>query len=148
MKSKSQKGKRNGQVGAPPKDVKFPRGKFIVDKAEALNPDVCELTVRKRVMAAVKGFYFTGTGDKKRKVIVPKTLKIVGKVPQPDGKVGRPAFLFGPAEVKPKATKLTAPKQPKSVPVTNVASTPQTNSNPAPEVSAVNPASVPVTTPQ
>ena len=114
---KSQKGKW-GHVGAPPKTVKLPRGNFTMHKVYELNPTVCKLTCRKDVLSRVEGFRFTGTGKDKRKVKVPVTLELTGLVPQPDGKVGRPSFKFGPkvANAKPVA-------KAKSVPVANVTAT-------------------------
>ena len=40
-----------GKVGAPPKEVKYPRGAFTITQLVALNPGVCELTLRNRVFS-------------------------------------------------------------------------------------------------
>jgi len=66
-----------GTVGAPPKAVKFPRGKFTIKKLFALNQGVCELTLRKRIDAAVAAGTITQLKETVRQ----------------DG-VGRPNFLF------------------------------------------------------
>jgi hypothetical protein len=46
--SRSMKGKW-GKVGAPPKKTKFPNGKFTMEAVFNLNPDQCELSLRKKV---------------------------------------------------------------------------------------------------
>lgn len=116
---KSQKGKRGNQVGAPPKLVKLPRGNFTMDKVYALNRTICQLTCRKDVTSRVVGFRVTGTGKNKSNVKVPKTLKIVGKVQQPDGKVGRPSFKYGLVSVK-----VAQPTKSKTVPIASVTAKP------------------------
>ena len=121
---KSQKGKRGNQVGAPPKLVKLPRGNFTMDKVYALNPSICQLTCRKDVTSRVVGFRVAGTGKSKKNVKVAKSLKIVGKVPQPDGKVGRPSFKYG--LVTASVTKTAKPVKTKSVPIANVTAKPVT----------------------
>ena len=85
MKNTSQKGKW-GHVGAPPKNVKYPRTRFTVERAVALNEGVCELTIRKRIKADVKA----------GKLV---TLPVI---PQAGGAVGRPKFAF---QLKELATK-------------------------------------------
>jgi len=85
MKTKSQKGKW-GHVGAPPKNVKYPRTRFTVERAVVLNEGVCELTIRKRIKADVKA----------GKLV---TLPVI---PQAGGAVGRPKFAF---QLKELATK-------------------------------------------
>ena len=117
---KSQKGKRGNQVGAPPKVVKLPRGNFTMDKVYALNPSICELTCRKDVTSRVVGFRVDGNGES---IKVPKTLKVVGTVPQPDGKVGRPSFKYGLVGVKvaqPTKSKTAKTVKTKSVPIATV----------------------------
>lgn len=42
-----------GKVGAPPKSIKFPRGAFTIAAVVALNPNVCELTVRTKIEKGV-----------------------------------------------------------------------------------------------
>ncbi len=114
-KNKSQKGKRDGVVGAPPKAVKFPRRKFTVADVVALNAAVvCELTVRKRI----------------EKMVESGEIVEVGTVPQPKGAVGRPSVAFALKDVAatlktktpktPKTPKAKASK-PASVPVVTVA---------------------------
>jgi len=39
--------------GAPPKEIKFPRGAFTIASVVALNSHVCELTVRNKIEAGV-----------------------------------------------------------------------------------------------
>jgi hypothetical protein len=109
IKVKSQKGKW-GHVGAPPKTVKFPTRPFTMEVAYKLNKCAdggpCKLTVRKRVTAAVVGFYVSN----KVKVTVPKTLTKGEPIPQPNGKVGRPKFRFVPLNMVAKVAKV--PKTP------------------------------------
>lgn len=155
---KSQKGTW-GKVGAPTLAVKLPPGKsFTMKKACEHNPTVCNLTVIKFVNACLNGFKFTGLGKAKRKVKVPVTLALGEKIPQPDGKVGRPSYRFvklavAKATPAPKAPKVTKPKAVKpSVQVVKVNSTPlpvespvvntPTVVTPAP-VAAVTPAPLP-----
>ena len=124
---KSQKGTW-GKVGAPTLAVKLPPGKsFTMKKAVAHNPTVCALTVIKFVNACLNGFKITGLGKAKRKVKVPVTLALGEKIPQPDGKVGRPSYRFvklavAKATTAPKVTKPKAVKP--SVQVVKVSSTP------------------------
>jgi hypothetical protein len=66
VKSKSQRG-----PGAPQKPVKWPRGNFTLNKAYALNPDVCKLTIRTRAKKELKK---TGTEE--------------------TAKAGRPSFIY------------------------------------------------------
>ena len=77
MKNTSQKGKW-GHVGAPPKNVKYPRTRFTVAKAVTLNEGVCELTIRKRIKADVKA----------GKLVTLPVIKQAG------GAVGRPKSAF------------------------------------------------------
>jgi hypothetical protein len=85
---KSQKGKW-GKVGAPPKTIKYPRGAFTIKQLVALNPGVCELTLRNTVTNTVRGFKLVDGV----KVEVPVTLV---KLPKNAVKetVGRPNFRF------------------------------------------------------
>lgn len=76
-KTTSQKGTW-GHVGAPPKTVKYPRTRFTVERAVALNEGVCELTIRKRIKADV-------TAGK---------LVTLPVIKQPKKAVGRPKFCF------------------------------------------------------
>jgi hypothetical protein len=117
-KQSSQKGKY-GKVGAPPKTVRIPTGSFTIERAIALNTDsktgklkVCKLTIRKRVAAAINGFYWTGSkkAGNLRKVKVPKTHKLGDSIPQPNGGVGRPSYRIIPVDQPVK----------KSAPVVNV----------------------------
>ena len=122
MAKKTQKD--TGKVGAPPKDVRIPAGSFTMKRVINLNAgQVCALTVRKRVNAAIDGFYYTGTGKDKTKVSVPVTHKRGEPIPQPEGGVGRPSFRIVPVDVE--VTKLVAPKAKKptvaaSMPVVTV----------------------------
>ena len=123
MAKKSQKG-TYGKVGAPPKDVRIPAGSFTMERAVKLNVGrACELTVRKRVNAAINGFYFTGTGKDKKKVTVPVTHKLGEPIPQPKGGVGRPSYRIVPLDTKVAKTVAPKAKKPtvvKSTPVVNV----------------------------
>lgn len=74
----SLKGKRYGVVGAPPKPVNWPKGKFTFATIFARNTKQCHLSIRTKVEAAVVG------GD-----VIALTPK-----KQPGGKVGRPADVF------------------------------------------------------
>ncbi len=89
---KSQKGKW-GKVGAPPKLIKYPRGAFTITQLVALNPEVCELTLRNTVTNNVRGFKIVKTANGPVKVEVPVTLV---KLPKNADKetVGRPNFRF------------------------------------------------------
>jgi len=138
MAKKSQKG-TYGKVGAPPKDVKIPAGSFTMKRAIKLNKGrVCELTVRKRVNAAINGFYFTGTGKNKKKVSVPVTHKLGEPIPQPKGGVGRPEFRIVSVDntkvTKPVVRKVKKPAVAKSTPVVTVTA-PVAVATPAPVVS-------------
>jgi hypothetical protein len=139
-KTKSQKGTW-GHVGAPLKPVKFPTGSFTIDRVVALNADVCELTVRKRVTAAIKGFYTTGSKKNKnlRKIEVPITHQYGEPIPQPKGAVGRPNHRIVPVG-NPAAKLTSAPRccsKPKTATVVTV-------TTPAPVTPVTTPA---VTTP-
>jgi hypothetical protein len=126
----SDKNKSVKSVGAPQKPVRLPQGSFTVDKAIALNTDsktgklkVCKLTIRKRITAALKGFYMTGTkkAGNLRKIKVPITHKLGEPIPQPNGKVGRPSYRIVPVNTPVKATKpAPAKKVTKTAPVVNV----------------------------
>jgi hypothetical protein len=85
---KSQKGKW-GKVGAPPKPIKYPRGAYTIAQLVALNPQVCELTLRNTVTNAVRGYKMV------KDVQVPVPVTIV-KLPKNFTKetVGRPNFRF------------------------------------------------------
>lgn len=85
---KSQKGKW-GKVGAPPKPIKYPRGAYTISQLVALNPQVCELTLRNTVTNAVRGYKMV----KGVKVEVPVTIV---KLPKNFTKetVGRPNYRF------------------------------------------------------
>jgi enoyl-[acyl-carrier-protein] reductase (NADH) len=45
-----------GKVGAPPKDIKFPRGSYTVKELKAANPEICDLTLRNYVTAHTCGY--------------------------------------------------------------------------------------------
>lgn len=142
MARKSLKGKW-GNVGAPPKNVRYPRTQFTVETAVKFNEsDPCELTIRKRIKDDLKAG---------------KLVK-VGERPQPKGGVGRPSAVYALKEVAaklktktpktsaPKAVKVKASKSaPASVPVTTVTATPA--ASPATPEPTVNPAATPVVTP-
>jgi hypothetical protein len=54
-KSKTVKNQTKRGPGAPQKPVKWPRSaEFTLDKAYALNPDVCKLTIRSRAKTELK----------------------------------------------------------------------------------------------
>lgn len=154
-KQKSQAVKSN-KVGAPQKPVRLPAGSFTVAKAIALNTDkvtgklkVCALTIRKRIQAAIDGYYWTGSKlrGNLRKVKVPVTHKLGDPIPQPGGKVGRPSYRIVPiGETVKKATK----KPVKTAPVVNVTATaPVPVKVETPVVTTPAPAAVPtVQTPQ
>ncbi len=93
---KSWKGKW-GKVGARPKDVKWPRGAFTVLQLVALNPDVCELTLRNRVIDSARGYKIVNKmvdGKKvKTKVSIPQTLVRMEKNATRES-VGRPSFRY------------------------------------------------------
>jgi hypothetical protein len=135
MKNKSKREIR-GQVGAPQKVVKIPNRPFTMEAAIKLNKcndgGPCELTVRKRISAALVGFYISNG----KKVTVPKTLTKGEPVPQPNGKVGRPKFRFVPLNVVPAAGKPVKSATPKTVKVVTV----------SPKVSEPTPAIVTNTT--
>lgn len=129
-KIKSQRGIK-GTVGAPAKPVRFPKVKFTVKRAVAMNPNVCELTVRTAIKEA----------------LVVGELVNVGKVPQPKKAAGRPQFAFilkelvGNLTVKPtktpkvakvKAVKVPKAEKPEVVPTVTVVAV-------APEVVAPTP---------
>lgn len=90
MKTKSLKGKW-GHVGAPPKKVKYPNTRFTVERAVKLNPNVCELTVRKRIAADIES----------------GALVQADVIRQPKKGVGRPKFTFIRKEL---AGKVNTPK--------------------------------------
>lgn len=93
---KSQKGKW-GKVGAPPKPIKYPRGSFTINQLVALNPGVCELTLRNRVIDAARGFKLVTkiVDGKKVKTQVPveQTLVRLDKNAEKET-VGRPNFRY------------------------------------------------------
>jgi hypothetical protein len=93
---KSMKGKW-GKVGAPPKPIKYPRGSFTIAALHALNPEVCELTLRNRVIDSTRGYkVVTKIVDGKRvktQVPVPQTLVRLDKNSEKDT-VGRPNFRY------------------------------------------------------
>jgi hypothetical protein len=132
---KSQKGTW-GKVGAPTLTVKLPPGKsFTMKKAVEHNPGMCALTVIKDINSRLNGFKFTGLGKAKRKVKVPVTLSLGEKIPQPDGKVGRPSYRFVKLAVAKPAPAPKAVKLPKAVkPSVQVV---KVNSTPLPVVSPV-----------
>jgi len=74
--TKSLRGKK-GTVGAPAKTIKFPRGGFTIAAVVALNPHVCELTVRNKIEAGVAS---------KELVRLSENLET--------NKVGRPSFRY------------------------------------------------------
>lgn len=76
---KSQKGKW-GLVGAPPKEIKYPRGSFTIKEVAQLNPTICELTIRKRIDLALTG------------KATPALVKLAKNLET--GTVGRPGFRF------------------------------------------------------
>jgi hypothetical protein len=84
----SRKGKW-GKTGAPPKTVTFPHGKFTLVQIFEANPSICELTIRKRVEAHVKGYKMV----KGVKVPVPKVILKLDEFATHDG-VGRPNYLY------------------------------------------------------
>lgn len=117
---KSQKGKW-GHVGAPPKAIKLPKSAFTVKRMVTMNPNVCELTVRKYIAKCLKvGVLKKGTS-----------------IPQPKGKVGCPSKCFVPTG---KAFPLKAGKPAKAVKAVKAVKTPAST----PVVSVVTPAVVPV----
>ncbi len=93
---KSQKGKW-GKVGAPPKDIKYPRGAFTINQLIPLNPEVCELTLRNRVIDSARGFKVVVKmvdGKKtKTQIPVPQTLVRLDKNAEKET-VGRPNFRY------------------------------------------------------
>lgn len=119
MKTKSLKGKW-GHVGAPPKNVKYPRTRFTVERAVALNEGVCELTIRKRIKADVKA----------GKLV---TLPVI---PQAGGAVGRPKFAFQLKELatKNKPAKTTRTPRKTATVVTVAPQTPTAPVTPTPAV--------------
>lgn len=126
-KTKSQKGTW-GHVGAPPKPVKYPRTKFTVERAVALNEGVCELTIRKRIKADVEA----------GKLVTLPVIK------QPKKAVGRPKFCFQLTELAGKTTptKLTkTPRVTKPKTATVVTVSPAT---PAPTVATPTAVTTPV----
>jgi hypothetical protein len=138
MKTKSQKGKW-GHVGAPPKTVKYPRSRFTVERAVALNSGVCELTIRKRIKADVKA----------------GTLVTLPVIKQPKKAVGRPKFCFQlkalVGKAKPvKLTKTPRVTKPKTATVVTVATNTPTAPTPPPVTNATTPVAtapeVPATT--
>ena len=133
MKNKvtSQKGKW-GHVGAPPKTVKYPRSRFTVERAVALNSGVCELTIRKRIKADVKA----------------GTLVTLPVIKQPKKAVGRPKFCFQLKALvgKAKPVKLTKTPRVTAKPKTATVVTVATNTPTAPTPPPVTNATTPVAT--
>jgi hypothetical protein len=86
-----------GKVGAPPKTVKYPRGAFTITQLTALNPTVCELTLRNRTIDSSRGFKIVKKlvdGKKvETKVSVPQTLVRLDKNAEKET-VGRPNFRY------------------------------------------------------
>lgn len=64
-------------VGRPSVNLIFPRGAFTVNQLAALNPNVCTLTVRKKIDAGVDDKFLT---------LLKETVKT--------GVVGKPAFRY------------------------------------------------------
>ena len=89
---KSQKGTW-GKVGAPPKLIKYPRGSFTISQLVALNPGVCELTLRNTVTNNVRGYKVVKTSTGPVSVAVPVTLVKLPKNAEKET-VGRPNFRF------------------------------------------------------
>lgn len=85
--------------GAPQKSVKWPKGKFTLNEAYKMNPDVCKLTIRSRAK---------------------KELKKVGL--EETNKAGRPSFTF---EIRAS----TARKNTDSVPTVNTPAPGNANEN-------------------
>ena len=98
-----------GKVGAPPKEIKFPRGSYTIkeliafqgtyvnDKGDTV-PNICDLTLRNYVTAAVRGYKIVKSKDANgktvsRKVEVPVTIVRLPKNVEKDT-VGRPNFRF------------------------------------------------------
>lgn len=106
-----------GKVGAPPKDIKYPRGSFTIGELVALNPGVCELTLRNRVIDAVRGYKVvvkTVDGKKvKTQVPVPQTLVRLDKNASKET-VGRPNFRYM-SKAAFEANKKNLKKTPKNV---------------------------------
>ena len=106
-KRKSKKGTW-GKVGAPPKDLKFPRGAYTIRELVALQgtyvnkkgetvPNVCELTIRNYVTAHVCGYReVKKVVDGKKTVTrlpVPVTIVQLPKNAEKDT-VGRPNYRY------------------------------------------------------
>jgi len=132
--AKSLKGKRDGQIGAPPKDVKFPKTPFTVARAVEMNTDVCELTVRNRITDGVEANGIlrltpvkqsTGVGRPKARFILKENYDVTNKS----------HVLFGsePEAAKTKKTATTTKKTrktktaPVTIPVTPVPVPPATS---------------------
>ena len=125
--AKSLKGKRDGQIGAPPKDVKFPKTPFTVARAVEMNTDVCELTVRNRITDGVEANGIlrltpvkqsTGVGRPKARFILKENYDVTNKS----------HVLFGsePEAAKTKKTRKTN-TAPVTIPVTPVPVPPATS---------------------
>lgn len=125
--AKSLKGKW-GNVGAPPKAIKLPTVAFTVARAIALNPNVCELTVRKYVAKCLKA----------------GVLKKGEPIPQPKGGVGRPKFRFEPTGKALPVKLAKVPKAPKATKTVKAKTTKAPASTPV--VSVTTSAPVPVET--
>jgi hypothetical protein len=124
--STSQKGKW-GKVGAPPKQITFPEGRFTLKQVFAANKSVCELTVRKRVEALVDAG---------------KVVKLASTEKQ-DG-VGRPNFVY---RVKPSSLNVVNGVKPtRKTKTKTVTTTVATVTPPVPVVTPV-PATSPVVDP-
>lgn len=67
-----------GKVGAPPKSVKWPKGKFTMDRLFELNKNQCKLTLRHKVVKMVENKELTALEPQK----------------QPNGAAGRPKSVF------------------------------------------------------
>ncbi len=128
-----------GHVGAPPKAIKLPTVVFTVERAIKLNPNVCELTVRKFVTKCLEA----------------GVLKKGDPIPQPKGGVGRPKFRFEPTGKELPAKLVKTPKVTANKPVTadktvtvkpTKAKTAKATPASAPIVSVVTPAPAPVET--
>lgn len=77
-KVQSLQGKRNGQVGAPPKPLKYPKTSFTIESLFERNDNQCRLSIRTKVKNAIEAGEIVQLLSKK----------------QADGAVGRPESVY------------------------------------------------------
>jgi len=145
MKTNTSRKGNWGKVGAPPKAVAFPRGKFTIKKLVTLNKGVCELTLRKRIDAGVEAGTITQLKETVRQDGVgrPNFLFTVNGSVADLNKAGRPTAKARPAAKTAKAVR--KPRKAKVVtPVATVVPTPIPVATPVPTSPTPEPVAVTV----